>query len=1052
MEAVARDIRGTIGGALSDAGKSFDALGTKAAATQSRIASALARIGRTDLSAGLKNLAAPLSAVTAGIGALGNSMVRLAAASYVFEKIGRSINAGLIAPLKELMATGETFRRFELSIAGVAGSFGRAQQIDNEILKRVPRSPYSIDDMQGLTKQAALMATLSPRLAFNTPSQSANEMSAFAKMIKKISIISGNDDLGDVAETVRLSSEGNGRTFRKMRVTQSEVAGAIGMQPGALAGNEILTLRGLQALADQLIPDASVDSFGKLFSKQIEKFHDAFRRAGRDVLENSGLYDQVTGSMQKLTEKLFAYFETPSWQQRSTSIGQSIGTVMENVGRGVLSLTRALAGVKDDGTSADTIAKTIETVAMKIAQFSDQLPQLGEKLGTGLRGIGLAIETFIDHLGEYADNSVFRNVKNFVALGKTNTSSDVYALAEKRTSATLDAFSRYGITGASASYATNQDALDTAISAMQGLPPGMTMDRLRSDYQYMAGINTKNVSSAQMKMAMGIQRGIGGMSAYTLEDPDRIARQLKLSGIDLQPSAPAPTFSPATSAGIESINNRLSGLFKIGDRGDSNLTGKLRAISAAGNSLSDFDPEHDAFSHARGLLKSGLSTLDGGFRFSGESSGGANLFQKTRDARAEILSQLDSGIASYIREAITDIDPKHQATIGAAKSELERIRAKVVEDYATALGEAQKSIVSGVGRSNVAMINGLSGDAPSSRAAIIDKIMNGTTADAAQAAKLTGLDPSAFGSNAISSDLLARSRQAQLSAHADLIGQGYDVGFESRATNNSALLAYYKSAMPAVHSDVVRAQNEFAADPTSDSALRNLANVKNVEDVLISRTRQLSYEVNFALKNFVEFGDKAQESLSQGLGASIEAIITRTGKLGDIWRNVAKSIVGSFSSSVGSTITQKLFGAGGDGGRSGIGGIIYNSLGQQGNADSGGILGSIISGLTGSGGGGAAAAALPAYGDGGIISRPTVGLLSERGSPEAVVPLGASGRSIPVQMLNGGSTNHGDTYIVSSPEQAFAIGMRTHRDSLVDVMSGDVRRGGRLHKAIKYKG
>ena len=82
----------------------------------------------------------------------------------------------------------------------------------------------------------------------------------------------------------------------------------------------------------------------------------------------------------------------------------------------------------------------------------------------------------------------------------------------------------------------------------------------------------------------------------------------------------------------------------------------------------------------------------------------------------------------------------------------------------------------------------------------------------------------------------------------------------------------------------------------------------------------------------------------------------------------------------------------------------------------------------------------------GITSRPV--LLGEAGV-EAVVPLGGSGRSIPVQFQNGSPNGAGDIYVVANVREAIAHGFKNTRDTMLDLVSNDIRKGVRVVKSLR---
>jgi hypothetical protein len=67
-----------------------------------------------------------------------------------------------------------------------------------------------------------------------------------------------------------------------------------------------------------------------------------------------------------------------------------------------------------------------------------------------------------------------------------------------------------------------------------------------------------------------------------------------------------------------------------------------------------------------------------------------------------------------------------------------------------------------------------------------------------------------------------------------------------------------------------------------------------------------------------------------------------------------------------------------------------------------------------------------------------------------MVPL-PDGRTIPVTMTNRGEDGT-RIYVVANYEQAIQQGLRRHRDIVVDVVAGDVKKNGKVGKSIRRGG
>jgi phage-related minor tail protein len=89
-----------------------------------------------------------------------------------------------------------------------------------------------------------------------------------------------------------------------------------------------------------------------------------------------------------------------------------------------------------------------------------------------------------------------------------------------------------------------------------------------------------------------------------------------------------------------------------------------------------------------------------------------------------------------------------------------------------------------------------------------------------------------------------------------------------------------------------------------------------------------------------------------------------------------------------------------------------------------------------------------AFANGGVASRPTVGLIAEAGRPEAVVPL-PNGRSIPVQMQGASRPQEvkSTTVVVFDRQQLSQL--RTGKNEIINYVVADLRANGPIRQSIK---
>ncbi|MDB5294923.1 MAG: hypothetical protein JWO31_906, partial [Phycisphaerales bacterium] len=90
-----------------------------------------------------------------------------------------------------------------------------------------------------------------------------------------------------------------------------------------------------------------------------------------------------------------------------------------------------------------------------------------------------------------------------------------------------------------------------------------------------------------------------------------------------------------------------------------------------------------------------------------------------------------------------------------------------------------------------------------------------------------------------------------------------------------------------------------------------------------------------------------------------------------------------------------------------------------------------------------------AFADGGVVAGgfSAVGAFGAGGAVQGA-PGGQFGSYSPAAGGGGGGDGGGNVYVVNSPEAAFAQGFKAHKDKLVDLVAGNVVKGGKIAKAI----
>ncbi|MGE5610462.1 MAG: hypothetical protein ACM359_14525, partial [Bacillota bacterium] len=311
----------------------------------------------------------------------------------------------------------------------------------------------------------------------------------------------------------------------------------------------------------------------------------------------------------------------------------------------------------------------------------------------------------------------------------------------------------------------------------------------------------------------------------------------------------------------------------------------------------------------------------------------------------------------------------------------------------------------------------------------------------------------------------------------ELFNRSYDNPF-MQASANRELLGFYESHQGDLvkQFDEVKKSYQSALDAGApkaelDKMKAALGDTAQAIDHLAQKMRELRISTNYALQGFITFGQKVEEALENSVGDAIFNLITGTGTLKDALLSFARDVVRAFSQMAAHNLVGALLGTNSTAqGGQGVLTPFFMSLFGGGKTttttpaavpNSANVMDSGIGTVGGNGTAMAATGAvwkggftpIYAFSQGGIVNRPVIGIVGEGKEPaEAMVPL-PDGRSIPVTM-NGrmGGDTEVKVYVVSNMQEAVARGFKQHKDYLVDAIAGDVKRGGKVKKAMRRVG
>lgn len=180
-------------------------------------------------------------------------------------------------------------------------------------------------------------------------------------------------------------------------------------------------------------------------------------------------------------------------------------------------------------------------------------------------------------------------------------------------------------------------------------------------------------------------------------------------------------------------------------------------------------------------------------------------------------------------------------------------------------------------------------------------------------------------------------------------------------------------------------------------------------------------------QKWVDFGNSVASSLGNAFGNF--AVGAQTAE--DAFRSFAKSVI----SGLAEIAAQKLAEY-----------IISGLFSSTGGSAAGGSTLSVAGGAAG----GIASGGFKAFQDGGMVTRPTLGLIGEGSMNEAVVPL-PNGRSIPVEQKGGGGETIQNTFIIQAMDsKSFVEFTRRNPAAIIGPLTDSVNKGsGGLRNTLK---
>lgn len=1093
IDALGRKVRAVVGSAVGSATSSSTGSRTldRIAATQARASS---RLGGTDLGAlgarfgGLAGItrdadratrvmeklravagttmtalgtpAAALDRTAKSLGRIGDNLVRLGAGIFVAERAARAV-AGLGRAVggvyRSILEPNDADRRFELSLAGVTGGNGKRV---NDALYRLGRSsPLPLRELQESAQAMAFNPALAGRLT-GSVDESAAEVKQYAELVQRLAMMKPTQGAAGANIALAELSAGQWESLRRrFNVAPSAVAAASGKPLSELKRDGAGSIAAVAKWADMFVPQSVVDGAGKLISVRLQKLADVGREAARGISE-AGVYDATLDRLQKIGGELSKYFgEDPRWVQQAKRTSVAMERILDNL----LGATgRFLQGITGAKTPAETIGGVVEQVVNIFEMWgesSKSLPDIGAKVGQFLGDVGREVRNLTGDIGELVDEmSAFKLGRNLFGQTGVVTAGQLADAEKLRATKIVSFLGDRGILGAKIRPLTRK-VYDETVGATADRPATVTDGFTVST----EGIRDPRAALLAEKVISAVE-GTGRNEFVTRRFIEQtLSEKGLLDQFQTLRTTTRPTTAPTTapSSAFDSVIRREGVLPNLG-----------LLVQPAINKLAGIqhDAAHDRLREVLGMgdvFDSNLGSEKDRYTIGDTFGRLAARYEKERGTYKDALAMAtDTGQADAIRRDMGKLSTRYDA-----------LRTQLT----TSMIDASRSF-------GLSIADALGDLPPAARTVLLDRVMAGTTSVAehvraalvaagedAAAAKL-GFDAMPLRDRLTMQKAYAASRIAGLETGYDVpLGASVDdilgAGRLSENQVGRRILDFLENdprglaRQRALYADALR-----NVKPGDEGSLIDLAGAQDQLAAMVEKMRSLRLETNETLKAFREFGNAVQENLGAGVGNAIEGLINGTEDLGSAFKSLARSIVHSFSEISGRMIVNNIFGTPDAQGRGGLGGLLSGNTGGD-TGWAGLVVNSVLKGVAGLLGGAAgggnfntgggsfgSAGADFAMAEGGIVTRPITMLAGEAGYPEAVIPLK---QGIPQELIGGGGAGGGGmgtdgarTYIVvDSPEEAWVKGFRAGgSDHIVSLVSGQFKRGQKIHQAAKAKG
>lgn len=994
------------------------------------------------VSQGINVALSPLRLLEGGINRIdsawrnvGNTMIRVSAMFYSFERIGRLLEGAFVGPYERIIKASEEGVKFQQAISGTVGGPANAKAIDDQVIGLSRNSALTLAELRQTAETLSNVTALAPKFALAGPGGAASQIGQLSDIETRIAIGNPQAQQEQIVKAIDSALLGNLRGLRVVaRIDPADLVALSGRSQKELMGDQGLLLDTIQRAIRLRVPDSTVAERASLPSVQWQKFTEQFEIALQRIGNDSGLFGEVSGRFHSMMMELASYVDSPEFRVHAKAIGDDLAVILNNVATAGGKFLQAMSGASSSANTPDKVAEQIEFMVHGIAQASFNIIPAAQGVGTALNSIASFIQSFLSKLFASVET-----VEELAERAKINSSSEGWGTAHDQSTANArDQALIAKLNAAMGEPVAHQEQDETLFGGWGAYRGGVPVMK--------SVVEDHAVSGAHVSVAdfQAIQEAVKGRTLretvpgqpeaefVASQQVDAIIRKMLIerdlpvqsdfgrglfsggaglssSGGSAGSGGPRWTRAAETASAYSLSDQRYAGL-GVGD--DAGQLGRIQGVADRIGSGSDKIEEK--LDKLNKVFEDGQQQLDSifqKFRIAPSDAPG-DFFVKAKEWENARVAQLTHEIAAITEEQRgVEQDEGRWAILGGRIRDLQADIDAVVAGGDSALAKAKDGLVKMAGRFTADVTETSKGEDPIVRAWIIDQARNGQTSFQGRIGNFTGLSGSALGSDAIPEHLQPRDLQTTIAAHVAAIAQQGQLDrspqvsslFGGPGIQNQQLDYFRGTALPAAQKQFQNARGDLEIQ-------RAGVEVQKVQ----AQIDQLSVSTNLALQGFVQFGNGAQTAMTNTLGKGIENLITRTGTLKDLLRSFAQQIVSDFSKMASNTFMNSLFGDPAKGG--GIGNIFGNLIGGTGSAASSGLIGALFQpapvtntpssfneNFSAAANGAVWAGGFTAFDGGGVVNKPTLGLVGERRDrmSEAVIPM--PGGKVPIGIGPGGA-------------------------------------------------